>query len=265
MGQELHPEQIKDNLSTLLIGSQVLIAPEVGSTNDWAKEELARGASEGLVVIADRQSAGRGRHGRSWVSPPGQGLYLSVLLTPQVERDHLPLLTLMAAVAAARAVRNFTRAPLGLKWPNDLLVGPRKLGGVLLEYCPGARPGVVLGIGLNVNNRVFPEDIESIATSLAIENGAPADRLAVLRSLLSCLDEEYESFLLGGGPAIIGKWSELTSMFGEPVSVVQGPHLWEGMALRLDDWGRLIVQGDDGREMVFDSGEVTLRRAGGGR
>ena len=262
MTNELQPDKIKDNLSTLLIGSEILVAKEVDSTNDWAKQELERGAAQGLVVLAESQTAGRGRHGRAWVSPPGQGLYLSVLLTPQVERDHLPLLTLMAGVAAARALRGFIKAPLGLKWPNDLLVGPRKVGGVLLEFCPGPRPGVVLGIGLNVNNPGFPDDIENIATSLRIENGAPADRLALLRALLGCLDEEYESFLLGGGEAIIGKWSELTSMFGQPVTVVQGPHLWEGTALRLDEGGRLVIRTGDGREQVFDSGEVTLSRAG---
>ncbi|UCD11626.1 MAG: biotin--[acetyl-CoA-carboxylase] ligase [Nitrospinaceae bacterium] len=261
MSAELTPEKIKDNLSTLLIGSEVRVAGEVGSTNDWAKQELARGAAPGLAVVADSQTEGRGRYGRTWVSPPGLGLYLSVLLAPPVEKNHYPLLTLMAGVAAARAAAAFSRTVLGLKWPNDLLVGTRKLGGILLEYCPGERSGVVLGIGINVNNPSFPDDIENLATSLRLANGAPVDRLALLRSLLNCLDEEYEGFLLGGDREIVRKWSERSPMFGEPVSVVQGPHLWEGTALRLDDWGRLVIRTGDGREQVFDAGEVTLRRA----
>jgi len=264
MTDAIDPKQIRDNLKTLIIGNDIRSADSVESTNDWAKELLAAGSGAGLVVLAESQSAGRGRHGRAWVSPPGQGLYLSVLLAPPEAIERLPLLTLMAGVAAERAAAAYCQAPVGLKWPNDLVINRRKLGGILLEYCPEPVPGVVAGIGLNVNNPVFPGELAPLATSIRIENGAPVDRSALLASLIARLDKEYEAFLLGDDAGLIDKWSQRSSMFGEPVRIDRGKETFEGTAERLDALGHLVVKLPDGSEQVFDSGEVTLCRPAGG-
>ncbi|MEE9258667.1 MAG: biotin--[acetyl-CoA-carboxylase] ligase [Nitrospinaceae bacterium] len=312
---ELDAGKIKNNLQCGLIGTQVIVLDQSGSTNDFVKAKSEQGADEGLIVIADRQTAGRGRFGRSWFSEPGVGIYLSVLLKPAIKPEQLPGLTLMAGVATVSAINEFSRVKATLKWPNDVLMNGKKLCGILCETCrvptgennkechpeqsegsftgsqkeilrsfkllrmttnhflnrlrslfgllqtaPTECGGVVVGIGINVNHHPsqFQADLKPIATSINAENGAPVDRTALILSLIHHLDREYASYQDGGCQAIIPKWSSMTDMFGKSVTVTRGKTATRGTALRLEASGNLVVRTDDGRELSFDSGEVTL-------
>lgn len=257
---DLNPEKIKTSLKSSVIGSEILVFGEVASTNDLARDRLAKNSPEGLTVVADSQTRGRGRLGRAWRSAPGLGLYFSVLLRPRLDARRLPLLALMASVAVADAIGEFAGATK-LKWPNDVLLNGKKTCGILAEYCKTeSSEGVVVGIGVNVNHRLdqLPEEFRSAATSLFIENGEPVNRAEVLRSILERLDAEYRDFLSHGEELLVEKWTERTDMFGKQITVTRGPASFRGTAMGLDRSGNLAVLTEDGRRLSFESGEVTL-------
>jgi len=195
----------------------VVCLDAASSTNDVCWEAARAGEPEGLVVTAERQTEGRGRHGRIWHSPPGLGIAVSVLLRPPLPPEMLPLLTAAAAVAAAEAAGAEAR----IRWPNDVVVRGRKLAGVIVE---GREPrAFVLGCGLNVNLLPgdFPEDLRSLATSLRIERGAAVDRAAVLRDFLDRLDRRYDE-ALSGNPGLAQAWRTLSALLGKRVTVREG-------------------------------------------
>jgi len=260
---ETDAASIKDNLDCALIGSTVLLLPEVDSTNKLVKEYLENGAEEGLVAIAEAQTAGRGRFGRTWHSPAEKGIYLSVLLKPRLIPNHLSRLTLMAGVATVSTLNEFTRQRATLKWPNDILINGKKACGLLCEYsqAPDGTTGIIIGVGININHlpEQFPEELRGTSTSLLIENGLPVKRLSLIRSLLNHLDQEYQAYLTDGGKETLRKWTLNTDLFEKQVIITCGSNTTRGVALRLDDSGRLIVRTEGGDEKAFDSGEVTLR------
>ncbi|NIQ01500.1 MAG: biotin--[acetyl-CoA-carboxylase] ligase, partial [Nitrospinaceae bacterium] len=192
--------------------------------------------------------------GRSWFSRPGVGIYLSLWLQPPLAPDHLPRLTLLAGLAAVRAVDAYSRGRASLKWPNDVLLNGKKMAGILCEFCETSAgdPGVILGIGINVNHSVedFPKELRAIATSLRIENGEPVDRTGLILSLLHHLDQEYQAFLVGGEMELAAKWSEHTDMFGQRIALTRGREVLHGTALGLDAWGNLRMRTSEGREMT---------------
>lgn len=270
---QLKPSEIKKNLATHLVGREILAFDVVESTNDLIKRHWENGSAEGLVILADTQSKGKGRSGRYWHSPPGVGIYLSALLQPNLPTERIPQLTLMAGAATAAALAPLCRSKPSLKWPNDIFLNGKKLAGVLCEYLPtdgllpadGPLPtephklgGVVVGIGINANHLAsdFPDDLLATATSLRIENGGIADRQALIVSLLACLDEEYISFLNAGMTLLAQKWSAHSEMFGKRITFSHAGTRCDGIAQRLDKVGRLVILSDDGHELAFDSGEV---------
>jgi len=253
---------IKDHLNSVHIGSEILFLPEIDSTNNLAKEYSKNNAQEGLVVIAESQTRGRGRMGRPWHSPPETGIYLSILLKPNLKPNHLSFITLLAGVSAISAINEISHQRASLKWPNDILINDKKVCGLLCEMIQekGNSFSVVIGIGINVNqvSGQFPEDLEKTATSLRIVNGSPINRLTVIRSLLKTLDREYRFFLAEGGHSVIKKWTLNTDLFGKKVSVKRGSVIITGTAMKLDESGRLVLRQDNGHDEVIDSGEVTL-------
>ena len=255
--------EIKDNLDCTLIGSTVLLLPEVDSTNQLVKKYFENGAEEGLVAIAETQTAGRGRFGRTWYSPAEKGIYLSVLLNPRLPPSHLSRLTLMAGVATVSALNEFIRQRATLKWPNDILINGKKACGLLCEYsqAPDGTTGIIIGVGINTNHlpEQFPEELRGTSTSLLIENGLPVKRLSLIRSLLNHLDQEYQVYLTDDGQETLQKWTLNTDLFERQVIITRGSDITRGIAMRLDDSGRLIVQTEGGGERAFDSGEVTLQ------
>jgi BirA family biotin operon repressor/biotin-[acetyl-CoA-carboxylase] ligase len=242
------------------LGREMVIEPEVGSTNDVVAARAARGEAEGLVVVADAQRSGRGRHGRSWHSPAGGGLYVSVLLKPPGQ--FVPLLTLMGGVALCEAVRESTGLAVEIKWPNDLLApgGKRKLAGILVEgSATGSRVDyAVFGFGINVRASAYPAEIRDRATSLEEELGRHVDANSVLTFALAALDRRYDELLEGGGNAILARWLELApAARGARVEWTTGGVSKIGTTEGIDASGALMVRTGDGLQRIV-SGEVTL-------
>ncbi|MCC7418009.1 MAG: biotin--[acetyl-CoA-carboxylase] ligase [Acidobacteria bacterium] len=252
----------------------MLFFPTAGSTNDVAAACVERwteagdaDALEGLVVLADAQTAGRGRHGRVWQSPPGSGLYVSVLLTPWRARVDparaATLVTLAAGVALAEGVEAATGLRADLKWPNDLLAGGRKLSGILAEASSstGGRgaPGldtVIVGFGINVHPAAFPAELADRATSIETELGRAVDRAPVLAAVLSSLAGRYEDLLAGRFDAILDAWRRRApSAVGRRVRWTGPEGTREGVAAGIDDRGALLVRTAGGTERIV-AGEV---------
>ncbi len=247
-----------------VIGRVVECLERVGSTQDVVRERARLGAPEGYAVFAEAQTAGRGRLGRSWVSPPGRGLWFSVLLRPGFGGDRLPALTLAAGVALARACRRAAGVAPELKWPNDLLWRGRKLGGILAELVtePSGNPSVVLGVGLNVDldRGLLPPELRDRVASLAEAAGAPVDRTALARHALGQLDEAYRLMRQSGFAALREEWKGLAAFLGRPVRISGPDGSWSGTALDVDADGALLVAVPGGVRRVL-AGEVSLRSA----
>jgi BirA family biotin operon repressor/biotin-[acetyl-CoA-carboxylase] ligase len=224
---------------------------EVGSTNDVAGALAEQGAEEGLVVIADRQTAGRGRLGRVWVSPPGVGLYLSIVLRPSTTLASL--LTIAAGVAVAEGIESATGLRAQLKWPNDAHVGGRKLAGILAE---GAPRHVVLGIGINVLPAAYPPDVATRATSIEAELGRAVDRGLLVGECLSALAQRYRDLHHDGGQAIVDAWrSRAASSLGRAVEWDEGGVKRTGLVDGISDDGALLVRAGEAVVRIR-SGEV---------
>jgi len=247
---------LEQKLATARIGRSLRFFSEIDSTNEEIKRNLAENLPEGAVVIADHQTHGRGRQGRSWHSEYGSGLYLSTLLKPDLPLEDLASLTLMAGIATISAIPQQTSAKL--KWPNDILMNGKKIAGILCECIakPGAYPAVIVGIGINLNHTRFPENIQDIATSLKLETGKDVDRTQLALSLLQNLDSEYEEFLQGKMDNLVRKWTEHSDMFGKTVTVSQKGKKQTGTAIGLNPQGKLILQTPDGKQHLLDSGEL---------
>lgn len=243
-----------------IVGRRVITLEETDSTNLQAAALGAEGEEEGTVVFADSQSAGKGRRGRSWCSPPGTNLYLSLLLRPPIAPWDAPQLTFLSAVAAARAIHNVSRLPIAVKWPNDLLINGRKVAGMLNEMqAESEQVGwVVLGIGLNVNMRreQFPEDLRYPATSLASEAGREVSRIAVARELLAELDRAYADYLRDGFEPIRAAWLELFPFVERLVEVSGAGETVVGRVTGVDDDGALLLLDNNGDEVRILSGDV---------
>ena len=250
---------IRSQVNTELIGREILTYDSVESTNDLAKEMVADWDKEGTVILADSQTLGRGRHGRSWHSEKGLGIYLSTVVIPELPPEHIPQITMVAGVALGQAINQFSQTQAHLKWPNDILLNEKKVAGILTEnYQDHGHSGVIIGIGVNVNHSRFPIPLQHIATSMAMENGQSFDRLPLIPALITQLDSEYRSFLEQGLPSTLHQWSQNSEMFGMHLSLTQGDTTHTGTAIKLDEQGRLVVLLDTGEERAFDSGEVTL-------
>ncbi|MEZ5317610.1 MAG: biotin--[acetyl-CoA-carboxylase] ligase [Vicinamibacterales bacterium] len=235
---------------------------EIGSTNDRALALAAAGAPEGTAVLAEAQVAGRGRRGRDWFSPPGAGLYLSVVARPGARA--LPLVTLAAGVALARAVTTATALPVELKWPNDLVIGRpwRKLAGVLAEASAvgGRVEAVVIGIGVNVRAAAYPPALAGIATALEVELGREVDRDRVLAELLAALRASFARLASDPGPGILADWRVFgRAGLGRAVRWTDAGGERRGVARDVGPDGALEVATDRGPERLI-AGEVTWER-----
>jgi BirA family biotin operon repressor/biotin-[acetyl-CoA-carboxylase] ligase len=234
-----------------IFAHSVLWYPEVGSTNDVAGVLAGRNADEGLVVIADRQTAGRGRLGRSWASPSGAGVYVSVLLRPSPQAA--ALLTIAAGVAVAEGIGSATGLAVHVKWPNDVHVSERKLAGILAE---GAASHVVLGMGINVLSAAYPPDVSARATSIEAELGRRVDRGLVLAECLTALASRYRELGRGSGRLVLDAWRRRAApMRGRRVEWESAGMRHTGRAEDIDDDGALIVKASAGTFRIR-SGEV---------
>jgi len=265
---------LPDDLATALersrhrfgsLARSILFFSTVGSTNDVASSLVGLAGSpeaEGTLVIAEAQTAGRGRRGRVWFSPPGAGLYVSIVLDPSraTRRERaLSLLTLAAGVALAEGVQRATGLAADIKWPNDLLVGRRKLAGILAESAsaPGSRTLTILGYGINVAPAAYPSDLQDRVTSLETELGRPIDRGQVCAETIAAFSGRYADLLSGRFDAILDAWrARSPASRGSRVSWMSGESPRSGTTAGIDESGALLVQVGDRIEKII-SGELT--------
>ena len=246
-----------------MLGSTVLRFDRLPSTNEFAREMAASGADEGIAVTAREQTAGRGRLGRTWSSPAGDGLYLSLILRPQIKSDASPVITLAAAVAVAETLKTDFQIEVDIKWPNDVLASGRKICGILIETAIEGEQlqYAVMGIGVNLAQREFPKEIRDSATSILIESGKRVAADDVLGPLLPRIESWYR-LALGSPDAVIARWSELsTYAYDCAVSVETPGGVIEGLTRGLADTGALVIEEAGGRRREITSGEVRLRKA----
>jgi len=248
-----------------LIGKEILSFSKIDSTNREARDRAKGGAPEGLVILADSQSHGKGRLGRSWESPPGTNLYLSIILRPPVDPSDAPQITLLAGVATARALSDVSGLKCLIKWPNDILLRGKKLAGILAEMeGEGARVGfVILGIGVNVNWRRedFPADLGGTATSLRAESGKEISRAAAAAGILRELEKEYTAFMREGfSSRLKDEWNRISWINGKEVTLSLPEGEISGRALGLDTDGALLLLDGKGKTRRFIAGDVSLRR-----
>lgn len=233
----------------------------IGSTNTYAKELAAQGAPHGTVLIADRQTGGRGRMGRTFQSPGGMGVYMTVLLRPQCQPQELMHLTCATAVAACDAVEKVTGLRPGIKWTNDLVCGGRKLAGILTELVVLPREwAAVVGIGINCCQAEmdFPEEIRHMAGSLAMVTGQPIDRANLAAALIQALHRMDET-LLTGKEEMLDRYRRNCVTLGKDISILRSDEVRYGHALSVDGDGALVVRFTDGHIEAVSSGEVSVR------
>jgi BirA family biotin operon repressor/biotin-[acetyl-CoA-carboxylase] ligase len=235
---------------------------EIESTNVEAKELAMSGAPEGTVVIAELQRAGRGRLGRRWTSPAGKGLLFSVILRPTLPMSRAHMLTIVAAVAAARGIETQTDAAVRIKWPNDLFVGDRKAGGILLEVAgeQDVVEWVIVGIGINVNTEYaeLPVDLRRTATSLKMATGDLVDRSELLARILLALETAYKEAQKHGFDRALSEFRQRDYLLKRSVSVQTREGSVIGEATGIDNQGALLVQLPHHHIRRFHSGDVTL-------
>jgi BirA family biotin operon repressor/biotin-[acetyl-CoA-carboxylase] ligase len=255
-------DEIKKNLRSGP-GREILFYETVGSTNSVALT-LSERAEEGTVILSDCQEKGRGRLGRLWISPPGVNIYMSIILKPEMKPADATLLTLTAGVACSIALRRVSGLDIRIKWPNDLMVADKKLGGILAELKTDGKKiaFAIVGIGINVNMDMneFPGDIREIATSFKNETGKIYSRENVISEILSEIDRWYLKLKKMDRESILSSWKQLTSTLGREVTVITGPKTWKGFAESVDDEGMLILRLPSGETEKISSGDLTILR-----
>ncbi len=240
-------------------GSRVHHFYKTGSTMVEAARLASLGEPHGALVVAEEQTAGRGRLGHSWISEPSVGLYLTLLLRPALEPGGAPILTLVAGVAVAETLAEVSGLAFDLRWPNDVLIGGKKCAGILVEMTaePERIKHVLVGIGINVNHQQIPHELAAEATSLRLEAGRSFSRLEILVSVLKRLEHYYNRLLNEGASAIVQRFTEISSYArGKRVKVLDSPDGLTGVTAGLTPEGVLLVQRDDGRMERVLSGHV---------
>ena len=251
---------IADQIHTKWAGKTVHFAREIDSTNLWIKRLAKEGASEGTLALAEFQSAGRGRLGRSWEVPEGTSVMMSILLRPKFEPQYAPTLTLVMGMAVAKAVKNLG-FDVSIKWPNDVVVSHKKICGILTEM--GVRDGkidyAVIGVVINVNIKEFPEEMADKATSLYLESGKEFDRSQIPGLVMEAFEEYYEKFAatcdLSG---LKEEYESILANYNQPVRVL-AKEPYEGVARGITDGGELLVEKTDGTIVAVSAGEVSVR------
>ena len=251
---------IADQIHTKWAGKTVHFAREIDSTNLWIKRLAKEGAPEGTLALAEFQSAGRGRLGRSWEVPEGTSVMMSILLRPKFEPQYAPTLTLVMGMAVAKAVKNLG-FDVSIKWPNDVVVSHKKICGILTEM--GVRDGkidyAVIGVGINVNIKEFPEEMVDKATSLYLESGKEFDRSQIPGLVMEAFEKYYEKFAatcdLSG---LKEEYESILANYNQPVRVL-AKEPYEGVARGITDGGELLVEKTDGTIVAVSAGEVSVR------
>lgn len=257
----LNESVLADIRKTEWIGEKTFYFPKVDSTNTKAKQLAEEGYPSGTLVVAEQQDFGRGRRGRSWESPEGAGIFMTVILKPDIEPNNASMLTLVAALAVSAAIRKLTGKPAGIKWPNDIVMNGKKVCGILTEMSAQVDyvNHIVVGIGINVHNEVFPEEIAQVATSLYLETGEWWSRAALIEEIWEQFERYYANYLetqdLSG---LVREYDEHLVNRNQIVRVLDLKDPFEGRAMGITAKGELIVDTWESRKLV-SSGEVSVR------
>jgi BirA family biotin operon repressor/biotin-[acetyl-CoA-carboxylase] ligase len=261
----LHADELLSRLGgSHIIGRDIRVFQETGSTNDVI-EKLARdGAKEGVVVFAETQTKGRGRLGRKWISPAGKGLWFSVLLRPDLRPQAATQMTVATATALARDIPNQTTLTPEIKWPNDILIGGKKIAGILTELSAELDhiKYIIIGIGVDVNLSAtdLPPEVRKLATSLKIESGQTVPRADLAAAILQELDKDYARICAGGFEALADEWEEQCCTLGRNVTIHVGDRQLSGRAESLDADGALLLRTQHGHLERIIGGDVTLEK-----
>ena len=254
--------ELESLIRTRWAGRPVVYASETDSTNIQAKALGEKGASHGTLFVADRQTAGKGRRGRSWESPAGTSIYMTVLLRPGFLPSRAPMLTLVMALSVAEGITGETGLLAQIKWPNDIVVNRKKVCGILTEMSAEVDyiNYVVTGAGINVNTECFPEEIAGTATSLYIEGGARVRRAKLAARIMERYEENYETFLAAEDlSGLKSAYNQLLVNRGKEVRILEPGNEYEAVASGINDTGELIVTARDGSRRAIFAGEVSVR------
>ena len=257
----LSKAEIESMVQTKWAGRQVVYYEETDSTNIRAKDAGEKGGEHGSLFVAERQVAGKGRRGRGWESPAGTSIYMTLLLRPTFLPVKAPQLTLLMAVAVVEAIRQVTGLTGGIKWPNDVVFNGKKLCGILTEMSTeiGFINYVVIGVGINVNQETFPEEIKDKATSLKLETGAGIRRGVLIAAVMERFEAYYETFLKTEDlSAVRARYNRLLVNRGQEVKVLEPDNEYEARAVGINDTGELIVRTKDAEKTIY-AGEVSVR------
>jgi BirA family biotin operon repressor/biotin-[acetyl-CoA-carboxylase] ligase len=258
----LFPTEIQRNLHTKYIGKRIYYFLKVDSTNTLAKRmllDLKDQEEEGTVIIAEKQGRGKGRLGKEWFSPSG-GIWISILLYPDINLSYLSLITLMASVSIAKAINEFLQINTQIKWPNDILFKDKKICGILTETRINSNNTncVIVGIGINVNIKMveFPENIRMHLTSLQEITGEKVSRVMLTRNVFSEFEKYYEIFKEGKFSLILNEWKLLNNTIGKNIAIDTGSKIVTGEVIDITEKGGLILVNDDGQSVEIISGTI---------
>lgn len=255
--EELSVTELKNSLGTKFIGEDIYVFKSVSSTQDAAKKLVEQGAGEGTVVLAETQVKGKGRLGKFFFSPPGVGIWISIILYPGFSASSRISVGLTAALAAANAVRKVTGLRAFVKWPNDVLVRSKKVAGILVETVEKA---IILGAGINVNldEEQFPVDLRDRATSISRELGKEISRISLIKEFLSQFEHYYIILREEGFSSVIEDLRALSAVIGRQVVVSFNGKKFEGQAVDMDTDGALIIRLDSGVEKRIVAGNIAI-------
>mgnify|MGYP000063227329 FL=1 len=254
--------EIKSLMHTDWVAKEVLYFDTIDSTNTKAQELAEKGYPSGTLVVADKQESGKGRRGRSWVSPSGTGIFMTLMIKPDINPNNASMLTLVAALAVAKAITSVTGEEAMIKWPNDIVVNGKKVCGILTEMNAQFDyiNHIVVGIGINVHNESFPEEISQMASSLMIEAGGKRfHRAQIIAETMSYFEQYYDTFLQTQDlSALVREYDELLVNMNKAVRVLDPKEPFDGKAMGITPKGELIVDTWESRKLV-SSGEVSVR------
>lgn len=253
--------EILNDLETAWAGRTCLCFESLGSSNDYGKALAKEQSVHGTLIVADTQTAGKGRRGRVWQSPKGSSISMSLCLEPKLRTDCVSGLTLVTAVAVAEAVRSVTGCETKIKWPNDVVLNGKKICGILTEMIfKESGYAVIIGIGMNVNIDSFPEELKNTATSLKLETGKEISREALIAQVMNCFEPLFEQYEQTSDLTLLrAQYESMLANKGREVRVLDPKEPFTGVAKGITASGNLVVVCEDGKEREVSSGEVSVR------
>lgn len=259
----LSKEIIKKNTAAKVFGKEIEILKTVDSTNNYLKLRAQDKADEGLVAIAEQQTEGKGRKGKSFFSPTGSSIYMSVLLKPKIKISNINLITIIAAISVVEAIYNTSEIQTSIKWVNDVMYNNKKLCGILTEASIEGESGdinyIVLGIGINVKKINFPDDIKNVATSLGNITSIDYNRNELIGQLLNQLENNYNKLFSNNQCELINSYRNYLSMLGNEINVILSDSTYRAKALDIDENAHLIIQLPSGEITKINCGEISIK------